>query len=89
VGHPPAAVSPNAYTKTRDAADNIGKFLKTAMVHLGKLNGPDQHPNPRNGWKETVRKSADNIDKQSAKISNNDLRAVGHFVADALRGLGD
>lgn len=68
--------------------NKVAQHLDTALEHLGKLaNSPDQ--NPRNKWKETVRKSADNIDKQSNRIANKHLSNAGHWVADMLRGLVD
>jgi RHS repeat-associated protein len=74
------------YTQSKDALQKVGQHLDTALEHIGKLNNsPDQ--NPRNKWKETVRKSADNIDKQSARIANKTLSNAGHYVADLLRGL--
>jgi RHS repeat-associated protein len=82
-----AALAPNIYTKTKDALSDVGTHLSTAIDHLGKLNGPDQNPNPRQGWKDTVRKSADNIDKQANKISNKSLANAAHYTADLLRGL--
>jgi RHS repeat-associated protein len=76
------------YTESKDALNKVGKHIETALEHLGKLaNSPDQ--NPRNKWKETVRKSADNIDKQSNRIANQHLSNAGHWVADMLRGLVD
>ena len=84
MGHPPGVV----YTESKDALNKVGKHIETALEHLGKLaNSPDQ--NPRNKWKETVRKSADNIDKQSNRIANKTLSSAGHYVADLLRGLVD
>jgi hypothetical protein len=81
------ALAPIVYTKTKDATSKIGAFLNTALDHLGKLNGPDQNPNPRKGWKDTVRKSADNIDKQANRVSDGTLKNAAHYVADVLRGL--
>ena len=76
------------YTESKDALNKVGKHIEAALEHLGKLaNSPDQ--NPRNKWKETVRKSADNIDKQSNRIANKTLSNTGHYVADLLRGLVD
>lgn len=76
------------YTESKDALNKVGKHIETALEHLGKLaNSPDQ--NPRNKWKDTVRKSADNIDKQSNRIANKTLGNAGHYVADLLRGLVD
>jgi len=81
------ALAPVVYTKTKDALDKVGSFINTAIDHLGKLNGPEQ--DPRGGWKDTVRRSADNIDKQAGRISNGTLRNAAHFTADVLRGLVD
>jgi RHS repeat-associated protein len=74
------------FTQSKDALDKVAQHLDTALVHLGKLaNFPDQ--DPRNKWKQTVRKSADNIDKQADKIANKNLSNTAHYVADLLRGL--
>jgi hypothetical protein len=76
------------YTQSKDALSKVAQHLDTALEHLGKLaNSPDQ--DPRNGWKQTVRKSADNIDKQSDRIANKTLSNAGHYVADLLRGLAN
>ncbi|MHB8484498.1 MAG: hypothetical protein ACYDCM_02025 [Candidatus Acidiferrales bacterium] len=73
--------------KNKDAIKKVGSQLERAVEHLGKLNGPDQNPNPRRGWKQSVRDAANQIDKQGDRISNTNLRNAAHFVADALRGL--
>jgi hypothetical protein len=84
-----AALAPTIYSKAKDAAKSIAKHIDTAIDHLGKLNGPDQNPNPRRGWRDTVRKSADNISKQADKIANKNLANAARFAADLLRGLVD
>ena len=80
-------VGPVVYSTTKKAADQVAQHLDTALEHLGKLGGPDQ--DPRNRWKDTVRKSADNIDKKADKIANKHLRNSAHYIADLLRGLVD
>jgi RHS repeat-associated protein len=73
--------------KNKDAIKKAGSQLERALDHLGKLNGPDQNPNPRRGWRQSVRDAANQIDKQGDRVSNTNLRNAAHFVADALRGL--
>jgi hypothetical protein len=89
IGGAVAALAPTIYSKSKDAIRDVGTHLKTALDHLGKLNGPDQNPNPRRGWRDTVRKSADNISKQADKIANKHLANAARFTADLLRGLVD
>jgi hypothetical protein len=74
------------YSRSKDALNKVAQHLDTALEHLDKLgNSPDWQP--RNKWKETVRKSADNIDKQANRIANKQLSNAAHLVADLLRGL--
>ncbi len=76
------------YTESKDALNKVGKHIEAALKHLDKLaNDPGWQP--RKDWKDTVRKSADNIDKQSNRIANKNLSNAGHWVADMLRGLVD
>lgn len=89
IGAAAGALAPVVYTKTKEATKAVAKLINTALDHLGKLNGPDQNPNPRRGWRDTVRKSADNISKQADKIANKHLANAARFTADLLRGLVD
>jgi RHS repeat-associated protein len=81
-----AALSPNAYAKTKDAIDKATKFLDTAIEHLGKLNN-DPAKDPRKGWKDTVRKSADNMDKAAGKIGNKNVAGLVRSTANLMRAL--
>jgi RHS repeat-associated protein len=84
-----AALSPNAYTKTKDALDKVKAHIETTLEHLGptKLGGPDQRP--RNTWKDTLRKTAGNMDKQADKIANKNLANAVRFTADVIRTLAE
>jgi RHS repeat-associated protein len=85
-----AALSPNTFTKTKDALDKVSAKIKTAIDHLNspdKLGGPDQ--GPRRGWKNTVRRNADQIDKYADSIANKNLANAARFTAQLLRGLVD
>jgi RHS repeat-associated protein len=77
------------YTQSKEATKAVANLINTAIDHLGKLNGPDQNPNPHRGWRDTVRKSADNISKQADKIANKHLANAARFTADLLRALVD
>jgi hypothetical protein len=79
------ALAPVLYTKGKDAAAKIASQLDRALDHLAKLNGPDQSPNPRRGWRQSVRDAANQIDKQADRIPNANVRNAAHFVADWLR----
>jgi hypothetical protein len=87
IGAVVGALAPVVYTKTKEALTKVGSQVERALVHLGKLKGPDQ--NPRKGWKQSVRDAANQIDKQAGRISNTYLRNTAHFVADAFRVLVD
>ena len=75
--------------KNQDAIKKAASQLERAIEHLAKLNGPDQNPNPRRGWKQSGRDAANQIDKQADRMSNAHVRNAAHFIADALRGLVD
>jgi hypothetical protein len=81
-----AALSPNAYTKTKDAIKSASQSLKTALDHLGKLN-KDPAKDPRGGWRETVRRSADNMDKAADRIANKNVAAAVRSTANLMRAL--
>jgi RHS repeat-associated protein len=84
-----AALAPTIYSKSKEALKKVGSQLERALDHVGKLNGPDQNPNPRGGWKQTIRDAANQIDKQAGRISNQNLSNAARFTAQLLRGLVD
>jgi RHS repeat-associated protein len=78
------------YTQSKDALDKIKPKIATAIEHLtspNKLGGPDQ--DPRGGWKTTVRRNADQIDKLADKVANKNLANAARFTAQLLRGLAE
>jgi RHS repeat-associated protein len=88
IGAATAALAPVVYTKTKEAAKEVARRLDTAITHLtspNKLGGPDQ--DPRRGWRDTVRRSAYEIDKLADSIANKNLANAAHFTAQLLRGL--
>jgi RHS repeat-associated protein len=89
VGAAAAALAPTIYSKSKDAAKKAASQLERALEHLGptKLGGPDQRP--RQGWKQTVRDAANQIDKHADRIANEGLSNAAHLTADLLRGLVD
>jgi hypothetical protein len=82
------ALAPVVYTKTKDAAAKATEHVKTALAHLSgdKLGGPAK--DPRGGWRNTVQRSADAIEKQANRISNktvaNGLRLLSDFIRGAI-----
>jgi RHS repeat-associated protein len=89
IGAAAGALAPVVYAKTKDAVQKVGSQIERALDHVGKLNGPDQNPNPRGGWKQTIRDAANQIDKQAGRISNQNLSNAARFTAQLLRGLVD
>ena len=75
------------YSKADKAVQAISNHLATAAAHLGetKLGGPDKEP--RGTWKDTLYKTATNIDKRSDQIANKNLSQTGHFMADVIRDI--
>jgi RHS repeat-associated protein len=80
------ALAPVAYTKTKDAANTAASQLERAFGHLGKLGGPDRNPNPRRGWKQTVRDAANQLDKQADRVANKTVANGLRLLADFIRG---
>ena len=89
IGGAVAALAPTIYSQSKEALKKVGSQLERALDHVGKLNGPDQNPNPRGGWKQTIRDAANQIDKQAGRISNQNLSNAARFTAQLLRGLVD
>lgn len=84
-----AALAPTIYSQSKEALKKLGSQLERALDHVELLNGPDQNPNPRRGWKQTIRDAANQIDKQAGRISNQNLSNAARFTAQLLRGLVD
>ena len=90
VGTAVAVLAPKAFSATKDALGKVSKKLDTAIDHLtspNKMGGPDQ--DPRRGWRNTVRRNADQMDQLANKIGNKNLANATRFAAQLLRGLAD
>ena len=88
VGTAIAVVAPKAFSAASDALDKVKKKLYTAIDHLtspSKMGGPDQ--DPRRGWRNTVRRNANQMDQLANKIANKNLANATRFAAQLLRGL--
>jgi phage tail tape-measure protein len=84
VGAVAGAAAGAVYSQATKAADAIGKHIDTAIEHIGKLKGsPDQ--GPKRGWKQTLEKTAGNIDRRAGQIANKQLSNAAHFTADVIR----
>jgi hypothetical protein len=84
-----AALAPTLYSKAKDEAGKAWQKFETAKEHLGspnKLGGPDK--DPRRGWKGTVRRAADEMDKHADRMTGHQTAARAiHLAADFVRGL--
>jgi hypothetical protein len=74
------------YSKAKDAANKVGSQVDRALTHIEKLGGPDPNPDPRGGWKQSVRDAANQIDKQADRIPNKTVSNGLRLLADFLRG---
>ena len=83
-----AALAPTIYSKSKDEAQKAWTKLKTAVDHLGptKLGGPAR--NPRGGWKQTLRRIANDMDKHADRMTGHQGTANAiRLAADFVRGL--
>ncbi len=72
------------YSKATKATEAIQKHFITAKEHLEKLKG-DPGKDPKRNWKDTMRKSAENMDKRADQLANKHLGNAVHFTADVIR----
>ncbi len=83
-----AALAPAVYSKAKDEAAKGWAKFKTAIEHYGKLNSsPDK--DPRKGWKNTMRRVADDMDRHADKMGQNHP-TMGNALrlgADFVRGI--
>jgi len=86
IGGAVAALAPTIYSKSKDAVQKVGSQVERALKHLEKLGGPDRNPNPRRGWKQTVRNAANQLDKQADRVANKNVANGLRLFADFIRG---
>jgi RHS repeat-associated protein len=81
-----AVVAPQVYSKSKDEAGKAWNKFKTGVEHLGKLAGPDK--DPKNGWKDTVRRVANDMDRHADRMQGHKGTANAiRFAADILRAM--
>ncbi len=87
VGAGIAVAAPQVYEKSKAEAGKAWTKFASAVEHAGKLKGsPDR--DPRNKWKQTMRRVASEMDQHADRMTGHQGTANAiRFAADLVRGL--